>query len=213
VTEDAGWLDVSLPIRPGMPIFPGDPDVVVETVTTQPETPYHVSRVDFGSHTGTHVDAPAHFLQGGTPLPAVPLARWSGPAWVLEVPAADAVTPAHCEAGWPEGPVERVLFKTPNSDLWDTPKAGKEWQALSPEAAEWLVARGVRLVGIDALSIEKDESNTFPVHHTLLGADVLIVEGLDLRGVGPGPHDMMCLPLRLDVLDGAPARVALRPRA
>lgn len=211
MTREGGWLDVSLPIRSGMPIFPGDPDVVVETVTTQPETPYHVSRMVFGSHTGTHVDAPAHFIAGGTPLTAVPLSRWSGPCWVLEAPAAEAVTRAHCESGWPDGPVERVLFKTPNSELWDTPKAGHEWQALAPEAAEWLVAKGVRLIGIDALSIEKDDTGEFPVHHTLLGNDVLIVEGLDLRGIAPGPYEMVCMPLRLDVPDGAPARVALKP--
>lgn len=211
MTAEPGWLDISLPIGPNTPVYPGDPAIEVSAVSTLNDSPAHVSRVVFGSHTGTHVDAPAHFLKGGTPLGEVPLSRWSGPCWVVEVPAAEAIEPIHCAAAWPDAPVARVLFKTPNSALWDTPEAGQIWQALSLEAAEWLVAKGVKLVGIDALSIEAGGSDAFPVHHTLLGNDVLILEGLDLRAAPPGPYELLCLPLRLEVPDGAPARVVLRP--
>jgi arylformamidase len=212
VTEPAAWLDVSLPISSTMPVFPGDPKVVVEPAPVPEGAPYHLSHIEMGSHTGTHVDAPAHFIRGGKELPDIPLTRWSGPCWVVQLPLADAITPEALQAAWPGEAVERLLLKTPNSDLWGTPRAGKVWQALTPAAADWLVARGVRLVGIDALSIEKDESGQFPVHHILLGQDVLIVEGLDLRAVVPGPYEFLCLPLKLDAIDGAPARIALRRR-
>lgn len=209
---DRPWLDVSLLVGPGMPVYPGDPPVELEAVMTLEHDPCHVSRLACGSHTGTHVDAPAHFVRGGATLQEVPLARWSGPAWVIAVETAGAIAPDDLMAAWPaHGHVERVLLRTANSDRWDTPEAGKVWQALATEAAEWLVGLGVRLVGIDALSIEQDNTGCFPVHHTLLGGGCLIVEGLDLRGVEPGPYELVCLPLKLDAPDGAPARVALRP--
>lgn len=219
------WLDISLRVGPHTPVYPGDPAVEVEAVSTLDDAAAHVSRLAFGSHTGTHVDAPAHFIRDGLPLGEVPLSRWSGPCWVVEVPAAsapggiepDGIVPGGIEPGdwletWPDEPVTHVLFKTPNSALWGTPAAGKVWQALSLEGAEWLIAHGVKLVGIDALSIEDAASEDFPVHHALLGHDVLILEGLDLREVPPGPYELLCLPLRLEVPDGAPARAVLRPR-
>lgn len=206
------WLDVSLPLGPKTPVYPGDPAIVLETLMSLEDDPCHVSRVGLGSHSGTHVDAPAHFVRGGATLAEVPLARWSGAAWVIEVAPEGAIEPEHLLEAWPpHGQVDRVLLKTPNSARWDTPEAGKVWQALSPEAAEWLVGLGVRLVGIDALSIEQADTACYPVHHTLLGAGCLIVEGLDLRGILPGPYELLCLPLKLEAPDGAPARVALRP--
>lgn len=207
------WIDVSIPVGPGMPVYPGDPDVELEAVMTLADDACHVSRMRLGSHTGTHVDAPAHFVRGGATLAEIPLARWSGPAWVVEVAPEEAIEPEHLMDAWPaQGQVERVLLKTPNSNRWGTPEAGAVWQALSPDAAAWLVGLGVRLVGIDALSIEKDETGGFPVHHTLLGSGCLILEGLDLRGVEPGAYELVCMPLKLEAPDGAPARAALRPR-
>lgn len=210
------WIDVSLPLGPETPVYPGDPPIELETVMSLADHACHVSRLHLGSHSGTHVDAPAHFVRGGATLAEIPLARWSGPAWVVEVAAEGMITPADLLAAWPGGrgsqvSAERVLLKTPNSARWGTPEAGSRWQGLAPEAAEWLLGLGVLLVGIDALSIEQDDSGRFPVHHTLLGSGCLIVEGLDLRGVAPGPYELVCLPLRLEVPDGAPARVALRP--
>lgn len=206
------WIDLSLPIGEDTPVFPGDPEVHVEAVTTLDEKPYHLSRIELGSHTGTHVDAPAHFIRGGTPLPEIPLSRWTGPAWVVSLPEAENITPEALAAAWPvAAPVERVLLRTPNSRLWGTPEAGKRYQALSEAGAAWLVERGVRLVGIDALSIEADTSGTFPVHHLLLGNDVLILEGLNLNHVPPGLYELLCLPLKLEAPDGAPVRAVLRP--
>lgn len=211
MTSPGDWLDVSILVSSTMPVFPGDPAVVVEPVPVPDDAPYRLSRMEMGSHTGTHVDAPAHFIRGGATLAEVPLSRWSGPCWVVGLPAAASITVEALQAVWPEGPVERLLLKTPNSALWETPRAGHEWQALSPDAAAWLVKQGVRLVGIDCLSIEQDDTGTFPVHHMLLGQDVVIIEGLDLRAIAPGPYELLCLPLKLDASDGAPARVALRP--
>ncbi len=213
MTPEGPWLDVSLLIHPGMPVYPGDPAVELAPVLTLDADNVHVSRLACGSHTGTHVDAPAHFVRGGQTLAEIPLGRWSGPCWLIAVEAAGAIEIEHLLAAWPPADaVERLLLKTPNSDRWDTPEAGRVWQALTPDAAEWLVAMGVRLVGIDALSIEDDATGTFPVHHTLLGAGVVLVEGLDFRGVDPGPYELLCLPLKLDAPDGAPARAALRAR-
>lgn len=209
---EQAWLDVSLPVGPETLVYPGDPPVVIETMASLEDGPYHLSRVTISSHVGTHVDAPAHFVRGGATLAEIPLARWSGPAWVLELPPDEAITPDLLLDAWPpRGVVERVLLKTMNSSRWGTAQAGLPAQVLTPDAAEWLVGMGVRLVGIDALSVEHDETGYFPVHHTLLGAGVLIVEGLDLRGIAPGYYELVCLPLRLEVPDGAPARVALRP--
>ena len=206
------WIDVSLPIGPGMPVYPGDPPVELEAVMTLAEDACHVSRLACGSHTGTHVDAPAHFVRGGATLAEVPLARWSGPAWVVAIDAPGAIGPDALMAGWPaHGQVERVLLRTPNSARWGTDEAGKVWQALTPDAAEWLVGLGVRLVGIDALSIEQDETGCFPFHHALLGGLCRMHHALDLRGVEPGPYELVCLPLKLEAPDGAPARAALRP--
>ena len=209
---ERAWLDISLAVGPGTPVYPGDPPVRLETLASLADDPYHLSRLSCGSHTGTHVDAPAHFVRGGATLAEIPLARWSGLAWVVEVTGPGAIEVEDLLTAWPsQAHVERVLLKTPNSARWGTPEAGQVWQALSPEAAEWLVGVGVRLVGIDALSIEQDDAGCYPVHHTLLGAGCLIVEGLDLGGVAPGPYELVCLPLKLEAPDGAPARAALRP--
>jgi arylformamidase len=207
----AEWIDISLPLGNGTPIFPGDPAIEVTTVTTLEQTPYHLSHVAMGSHSGTHVDAPAHFVRGGTPLGQIPLSRWTGPAWVVVLPEADSIEPEALAAAWPQGEsVERVLLRTPNSRLWGTPEAGHRYQALSEAGAAWLLDRGVKLVGIDSLSIEADATGTFPVHHLLLGNDVLILEGLNLKHVAAGPYELLCLPLRLEVPDGAPVRAVLR---
>jgi arylformamidase len=211
MTPEAGWIDISLLVSSESAVYPGDPAVEVEPYTTLDTGPSHVTRIAMNSHTCTHVDAPAHFVRGAQTLAEIPLSRFNGPTWVLDLPQAEAITPEALAERWPEGPVERVLLKTPNSALWGTPAAGKTWQAVSPEAATWLVERKVGLVGIDSLSIEALGVEDFPVHHTLLGSGVVLLEGLDLSGVQAGRYQLMCLPLRLDAPDGAPARAVLRP--
>lgn len=204
------WIDISLPLGPGTPVFPGDPPIELDTDVAPVEAPYRLSRLVLGTHSGTHLDAPAHFIRGGAPMSAIGPERLNGPAWVVKLTEAIAIEPEALAAAWPDAPVERVLLSTPNSARWGTPEAGGVYQALSPAAAAWLVERGVMLVGIDALSIEADTDGTFPVHMALLGAGVVILEGIDLRGVEPGLYELVCLPLRLEAPDGAPARALLR---
>ena len=164
----------------------------------------------FGSHDGTHVDAPLHFIPDGTPVDQLPLDALVGPAQVIEMPGPGHVTAAALAAiAWPPG-TERALFKTRNSARWDEPAFYEDYAAVAPDAARWLVDRGVRLVGIDYLSIEAyDPAGAAATHTTLLGAGVVIVEGLDLRAVAPGAYTVMCLPLKFLGADGAPARVLL----
>ncbi|MEB3330692.1 MAG: cyclase family protein [Candidatus Sericytochromatia bacterium] len=199
------WLDISRLVGATTPVWPGDPPIRVTPHATLETGPCHVSRIELGSHSGTHVDAPAHFVRGGATLAEVPLGRWSGLAWVVVVDDARDILPGSLSPVWPHGAAcERVLLKTRASlGHGDAP-------ALTLEAAAWLLEAGVRLVGIDGPSIERDEGGLFPVHHALLGADCLIVEGLDLAGIDAGHYEFLCLPLKLDAPDGAPARAVLR---
>jgi arylformamidase len=163
-------FDVSIPVRSGMPVYPGDPEVRLERVSDSPV----ISRLEFGVHTGTHVDAPVHFLEGAAGADQLPLDVLVGP----------------CEVVDGEGAAERVLIKGASK--------------LDGAAAQALVDRGVRLVGIDQMSVGDEEA-----HRVLLGAGVVVVEGLDLSGVEPGSYTLYCLPLKLVDSDGAPARAIL----
>jgi arylformamidase len=188
-------IDVSVPVRPGMITYPGDPEVRLERVSSIADGDVvNLSRLDFGVHSGTHVDAPLHFVDGGRSVESLPLDVLVGPCVVVE-----GLDPAAVPAG-----AERVLFKTPNSRLWEREEFSQEFVALDGEAARALVERGVRLVGIDYLTIGDEEA-----HRVLLGAGVVAVEGLDLRGVEPGEYRLVCAPLKLEGAEGAPARVLL----
>jgi arylformamidase len=193
-------FDVSVPVRTGMVTYPGDPEVLLERVKAIAEgASANLTRVDMGAHSGTHVDAPLHFLEDGAGAEALPLEPLLGPCVVVEVPGlseADA-------AAAPEG-AERVLFKTPNSELWGRDEFPEEFLRFDGAGARLLVERGVRLVGVDYLSVGDHDA-----HRTLLGAGVVALEGLDLRGVDPGEYFLVCAPLKLVGSDGAPARVFL----
>lgn len=203
--------DITLPVSEAMVVWPGDPPVLI----TQPAhldrgDPYTVSRLELGAHTGTHVDAPAHFIRGGEGVDRLPLELLVGPARVVHVPEARALTPEVLESlSIPPG-TERLLFRTRNSERWGSAERGfwEEYVGVPAAGARWLVARGVRLVGIDYLSISPYD-DLLPPHHTLLGAGVIVVEGLDLRGIAPGAYQLVCLPLKLVGGDGAPARAIL----
>jgi arylformamidase len=205
-------IDISRPIGPDTPVWPGDPPVVVEPVARlEAGDPADVSRLALGTHTGTHVDPPAHFIPGGATVDVLALDVLVGPAIVADVNAAGPVDRAALESlSLPDG-TTRLLLKT-----------GADSGALTADGAQWLVDRGVSLVGADTLSIEPESlcpgvrgcppEEQYPVHRTLLGAGVVIVEGLDLRAVTPGPYQLVCLPLRIAGGDGAPARaVLIRP--
>ena len=203
-SPDVEIFDVSVPIRPGMVTYPGDPTIRLERVQSIAEgATANVSRLELGVHTGTHVDAPLHFLEGTSATESLPLEVLLGPAVVVDATGVDRLLDAAAIAGLaPRG--ERVLFKTRNSELWHHDSFQEDFVSLTGDGAEALVALGVRLVGIDYLSVGDEDA-----HHALLGAGVVVVEGLDLRAVEPGAYDLVCAPLKLVGSDGAPARVLL----
>lgn len=194
------FIDISLPIGPEMPVWPGDPRVVVEPISRVEDGDVAaVSRLALGTHTGTHVDPPAHFVPGGLTVDGLPLELLVGPAVVIDAAGGAPIDARLLEAlGVPPG-TARLLLRTQAAT-----------GLVTLDGAEWLVDRGVRLVGVDTLSIEP-ETDDYPVHRVLLGGGVIIVEGLDLTAAPPGPYELLCLPLRVAGGDGAPARAVLRP--
>ena len=206
--------DITVPIAPGRtPTYPGDPGIEVSAwAAISRGDPANVTDLHFGAHTGTHVDAPAHFIEGAPGLPSLPLDALVGESVVVEVPeSALSVEEEHLSD---IGDAVRVLFKTRNSSFWGDPRGRfrEDFTYISPAAARSLAGRGVRLVGFDYLSVEKFGSEDFATHLALLSEGVVIVEGLDLRGVAPGRYELLCLPLRIEAGsgDGAPARAVLR---
>jgi len=203
-------IDISMPLFAGMPSFPGDPEFAgVPTHSIAKGDPYNVSRLTLGSHAGTHVDPPIHFVVGGATVDRLDLDVLAGPCSVVEVPDTVAKIGAREVAGISAG-TTRVLFRTANSVRWQRSLTFfPDYVALAPDAATALLAQGVRLVGIDSLSVERDPSGRFPVHHALLGGGALILEGLLLHGVAPGPYRLDCLPINWRGGDGGPARAVL----
>lgn len=200
--------DISVTISEDMVIYGSDPAVEIEPISRISRGDgANVSLLKLGSHTGTHVDAPFHFVQGGTTIDRVPLDVLVGECFVCEIESSESITISDLE-GLPKG-CRRVLFKTSNSDLWKDDHFHTEFVYLDPDAAAWLVERGVALVGIDYISVDRFKSSAHPTHLRLLGSGVLAVEGLDLRGVTQGTYFLVCLPLKIRDGDGAPARAIL----
>lgn len=205
------WIDITVPVRPGMPVYEGDPPVCFERQSSLASGDLaNVSRLDFGVHTGTHVDAPIHFLEGRPGVEALPLDAFIGPAFVADARHCTADIDASALAGIhiPPG-TERLLLLTQNSRLWELDHFSDDFLGLTAAAAHELAARGVRLVGIDYLSIAP-RHDPAPTHGVLLEAGVVILEGLDLRTVEPGPYDLVALPLLIPGSDGGPTRALLR---
>ncbi len=211
------WLDISVPIRAGMIVFEGDPAVRLErTLAIADGGVCNLSRLVAGVHSGTHVDAPLHFIDGAPGIEAVPLDALVGRALVVD--ASDVVDgearSANLDAamvdrlGIPAG-TQRLLLRTANSALWDLPGFSRAFVGLTANGARRLVELGVRLVGIDYLSVAPYGDPT-PTHRALLDAGVVIVEGLDLRAAAPGPVELVCLPILIPGSDGAPARALIR---
>jgi arylformamidase len=208
------FFDISLPLTPQLPTWPGNARYEFQPVKRIASgDSSNVSRVVLGTHSGTHIDAPRHFFDQGRTVDELPLDQLVGPCLVVELelePGRTPITAGDLQRAVGAGRPERLLLKTPNSGLWGTRDFTPDFAYLSPEAAEWVVASGIRLVGIDYLSIEEFRRSGAPTHHILLGAEVIIIEGLNLADVSPGAYDLACLPLRLVGSDGAPARVILR---
>jgi arylformamidase len=204
--------DISLPLNPDLPVWPGDPAVVLERFRAISEGNIsNDSRLACSVHSGTHVDAPIHFLENGSSVEQLPLDALVGPAEVIEVQNADLITPEILERAGLPTETTRLLVKTPNSDLWtDSSHAfNPDFVALNSQAARWIVNRGIRLVGVDYLSVQRFGDKDCATHRVLLEAGVVIVEGLDMRKVTPGPYQLICLPIKLSGSDGAPARTIL----
>ncbi len=207
--------DVSLAIHPALVTWPGDPGISLERTSKIEEgADANVSQIQMGVHTGTHVDAPFHFVAGGNTIESLALDVLVGPAQVVQIPASETVIDAGVlERAGIEPGTKRLLFKTSNAEHWQRePERFKEdFVAISAGGADWLVDHGVRLVGIDYLSVAPFDAGV-PTHVTLLKAGVIALEGLDLSQVQPGTYELYCLPLKLKGSDGAPARTILIKR-
>lgn len=203
-------IDISVPVYTGMVYYPGDPGAVIEPVLNIAQgDSANLSRLRLGSHTGTHIDAPRHFEKNGVSVDRVSLATLMGPCRVADLTGAgDFITSEDLEEASTRG-CERLLLKTQNSKLWANPEFTADYVPLSDDAAKYLVETGVKLIGIDYLSIERFKSERHPVHHELLSAGVIILEGIDLSEVAAGHYNLTCLPLKILDGDGAPARAVL----
>jgi len=204
--------DISLPISPGMAVWPGDPPVVLERVGKMEEgAESNITHLSMSAHTGTHIDAPYHFLGGNAMVvDRLPLKLLTGRAYVLHLPDVDLITAGILEKAEIPPRTRRLLFKTRNSAHWAD--LSKEFQtdfvAVSADGAQHLVERGVKLVGVDYLSVAPYHDSV-PTHQILLKAGVVILEGLDLSAVSQGRYTLHCLPLKLAGSDGAPTRAVL----
>jgi arylformamidase len=200
--------DVSIPIRPGMVIYHDNPGVEIDLDSAIARgATANVSKLTMGAHTGSHVDGPSHFYDGHRGADSLPLEAMVGPALVMELRevAGPSITGEDLrQAGIPAG-TERLLLKTSNSELWNRDEFTRDFLRLDGSAADHVLELGIGLIGIDYLSIGDPHA-----HLALLGAGVVALEGLDLRGIEPGAYELLCLPLRLLDTDGAPARVVLR---
>lgn len=207
--------DVTIAVSEIVPTFPGDPTVKIDVCAALAKGDVaNVSQICFGVHTATHVDAPNHFIEGTRRVDELDLYKLVGDCQVVELTEdVIAIEPQHVENL--DG-VERVLFKTRNSNFWNESEKGfrTDFTYIEPTAAKILVEKGVKLVGIDYLSVEKFGAKSFDTHITLLEKEVVIIEGLDLREVPAGNYELFCLPLKIvgGTGDGAPARTILRSK-
>ncbi|MDD4875997.1 MAG: cyclase family protein [Dehalococcoidales bacterium] len=206
------WVDISIPLKDGMVHWPDDPPVVIKRIgNIENGDAANLSVLSMGAHSGTHVDAPLHFVKNGEGIDHIPLDTVIGRAQVIEIKDPESIKPEElAEHRIRNG--DRILFKTRNSPhTWQDDNFTKDFIFISDAAAEFLVNRGVRLVGIDYLSVGSFKHDGSRVHHRLLSSGVWIIEGLNLANITPGNYDFICLPLRIVGGDGAPARAILRP--
>jgi arylformamidase len=203
--------DVTVPLAPGMTIGPAEPPFALDGGDSPGGNRYGVSRVQVSTHTGTHVDAPSHFLAGGATVDQLPLEILLGKARVVEVLTRERVDRADLEALDLRDDL-RVLLKTRMSGQLLKGAYQSDHVYLSEDSALYLAQAGIKLVGFDYLSVDRFASADHAAHRALLGHGVIVVEGLDLSEIEPGEYEMACLPLRIAGGDGAPARVVLRSR-
>jgi arylformamidase len=202
-------IDVTVPLDTTLATYPNNTPFSLEGIKriSRGDTA-NLSTVHMSAHSGTHVDAPLHFFDDRPGTEALSLDLLIGPAQVIELSGGDAVTADDLSNVDLAGSI-RLLIKTRNSNLWSSSEFHTDYVGVSESGAKYLVERGIRVVGVDYLSVERFRWPGAPAHHVLLGAGVVVIEGLDLRDVEPGVYDMYCLPLRIVGSDGAPARVVL----
>jgi arylformamidase len=203
--------DITLTIENGMPVWPGDPEVKLERIREIGNDSYlNLSQICMGVHTGTHVDAPLHFLTKGVGVDQLSLKLLTGRVYVLEMPKANLITAEALEKADIPPRTRRLIIKTRNSQLWASKNKvfDKDFVGISPDGAQFLVDHGVKLVGIDYLSIAPYKQGKIP-HEIFLKAGVILVEGLNLSKVSQGRYSLYCLPLKILNSDGAPARAIL----
>jgi len=205
------WIDVSVRLKTGMVNWPGDPAVrISHALEIERGDPCTVSLLELGAHTGTHMDAPAHFVRGGSGIDRMPLDAAIGSARVIPIRDRQSIKTAEL-ARHSIRRGDRVLFKTHNSgQCWDTDSFVEDFVYLSASAAQYLVERQVRLVGIDYLSVGGFREDGVETHQALLQAGIWIIEGLNLKRVRPGRVQLICLPLKITGGDGAPCRAMVR---
>ena len=207
------YIDISVPVSPDLPRWPGSPAIEFQrSLDLERGDIANDTTIRLSVHTGTHVDAPLHFVKEGTSVEQMPLDILMGTAFVADVSEVEVITPDTLEAlALPKG-TQRLLLRTRNSQMWQTGSSefNPDFVAITADAAQWIVDRGIRLVGIDYLSIQRfyDGPET---HLILLRSEVVIIEGLNLSEVSGGEYELICLPVKLAGVEGAPARAILRP--
>ena len=208
----SAWIDISVPLYPGMVHWPGDPDFQAELAKSLDQGDVcNVTKISTSVHIGTHMDAPRHFIRGGAGIEKLPLDAVVGPCRVLEIKDKESIKPDELRPHKLK-PGERLLFKTRNSArAWRSPEFLKEFVYVSKEAAQFLVDCGVQTIGVDYLSVGGFFKDGVETHQALLGAPVWVIEGLNLARVKPGRYELVCLPVKIQGCDGAPARAIIRP--
>lgn len=205
-------FDITLNISNDLPVWPGDPAISFYRVADVNNGDVcTLSRLESGSHIGTHLDAPLHFIKGGRTVDQLDLDVLIGPCVVAHVPQADVIDAALLDSLNLPADTRRVLFRTRNSQIWGSADSGTfrtDYVGVDRSGADWLVGRGVQLVGVDYMSVAPF-ADTITPHNSLLGAGIIIVENLNLAGVEAGNYQLICLPLKLKDGDGAPVRAVL----
>ena len=207
------WIDITLPLRNGMPVWPGDtPFTRSSALAIARGDECNLSAISTTAHIGTHMDAPRHYLEGAAGIDALPIAATIGRARVIEIHDPDAIRIAELEPHHLQ-PGERVLFKTRNSLLHALDHFTEDFVAIPPDTARYLADRAVQTIGVDYLSVGAADSTGSETHRILLTAGIWVIEGLSLSAVAPSDYELVCLPLKIVDGDGAPARAVLRSYA
>jgi arylformamidase len=203
-------IDITVPVEAAVPVYPGNTPFTLEAIKRVARgDSSNVSTIHMSAHSGTHIDAPRHFFNDGAGVEELPLEMLVGRARVIELTTRKGIVPEDF-AGLDLSEDVRLLIKTANSRLWGSPEFHTDYVGVTEAGAKYLVERGIKVVGVDYLSVEQFKTPGAPAHHVLLGSGTIVIEGLNLRDVEPGVYDLICLPLRIVGADGAPARVLLR---